>query len=77
VVGSGITAQQLSPNDVGLPLTENAAAKALGLFAINLDARAGERNAFQPVVSFVDAALGGVPRRTQRYQQGAGVNIAI
>ena len=36
VVGSGFAAQQLSPNDVGLQLTENAAATALGLFAIIL-----------------------------------------
>jgi glycerol uptake facilitator-like aquaporin len=36
VVGSGIAAQQLSPNDIGLQLTENAAATALGLFVITL-----------------------------------------
>ena len=36
VVGSGIAAQTLSPNDVGLELFENAAATAAGLFTIIL-----------------------------------------
>ena len=33
VVGSGIAAQQLSPNEVGLQWAENAAATALGLLS--------------------------------------------
>jgi arsenate reductase len=36
VIGSGIAAQTLSPNDVGMQLLENAAATAAGLFAIIL-----------------------------------------
>ena len=64
VVGSGIAAQQLSPNDVGLQLTENAGATALGLFAIILMLGPVSGAHFNPVVSFVDAAFGGVPRRT-------------
>ena len=36
VVGSGIAAQRLSPDDTGLALLENAAATAAGLFAIIL-----------------------------------------
>ena len=64
VVGSGIAAQQLSPNDVGLQLTENAGATALGLFAIILMFGPVSGAHFNPVVSFVDAAFGGVSRRT-------------
>jgi arsenate reductase len=64
VVGSGIAAQQLSPNDVGLQLTENAGATALGLFAIILMLGPVSGAHFNPVVSFVDAAFGGVARRT-------------
>jgi glycerol uptake facilitator-like aquaporin len=64
VVGSGIAAQQLSPNDVGLQLTENAGATALGLFAIILMLGPVSGAHFNPVVSFVDAAFAGVPRRT-------------
>jgi hypothetical protein len=36
VVGSGIAAQTLSPNDLGLQLFENAAATAAGLYTIIL-----------------------------------------
>lgn len=58
VVGSGIAAQQLSPNDVGLQLLENALATALGLFAIILIFAPVSGAHFNPVVSLVDAALG-------------------
>jgi len=64
VVGSGIAAQQLSPNDVGLQLAENAGATALGLFTIILMFGPVSGAHVNPVVSFVDAALGGLPRRT-------------
>jgi arsenate reductase len=64
VVGSGIAAQELSPDDVGLQLTENAGATALGLFAIILMFGPVSGAHFNPVVSFVDAAFGGLPRRT-------------
>lgn len=63
VVGSGIAAQQLSPNDVGLQLTENAGATALGLFAIILMLGPVSGAHFNPVVSFVDAAFGGLAWR--------------
>ena len=36
VIGSGIAAQRLSPDQTGLELAENAAATAAGLFAIIL-----------------------------------------
>ena len=64
VVGSGIAAQQLSPNDVGLQLAENAAATALGLFVIILMLGTVSGAHVNPVVSLLDAAFGGLPWRT-------------
>jgi glycerol uptake facilitator-like aquaporin len=63
VVGSGIAAQHLSPGDVGLQLFENAAATAAGLFAIILMFGPVSGGHFNPVVSFLDAALGGLSWR--------------
>jgi arsenate reductase len=63
VIGSGIAARQLSPNDVGLELFENAAATACGLYAIILMFGPVSGGHFNPVVSFVDASLGGLRRR--------------
>jgi len=63
VVGSGIAAQSLSPSDVGLQLFENAAATATGLFAIILMFGAVSGAHLNPVISFVDAALGGISWR--------------
>ncbi|MGH9058476.1 MAG: aquaporin [Acidimicrobiales bacterium] len=60
VVGSGIAAQQLSPGAVGLELLENAAATAVGLFAIILMVGPVSGAHLNPVVSFVDAAFGGL-----------------
>jgi glycerol uptake facilitator-like aquaporin len=64
VIGSGIAAQQLSPGDVGLELLENAAATAAGLFAIILIFGPVSGGHFNPVVSLVDAAFGGLRRAT-------------
>ena len=63
VVGSGIAAQNLSPGGVGLELFENAAATATGLFAIILMFGPISGGHFNPVVSFVDAAFGGLKWR--------------
>jgi glycerol uptake facilitator-like aquaporin len=60
VIGSGIAAQKLSPGAVGLELFENAAATAAGLFAIILMFGPISGGHFNPVVSFVDAAFGGL-----------------
>jgi len=60
VIGSGIAAVQLSPGNVGLQLFENAAATAAGLFAIILMFGPVSGGHFNPVVSFVDAAFGGL-----------------
>ena len=63
VIGSGIAAHQLSPTDTGLQLLENAAATAAGLFAIILMFGPVSGGHFNPVVSLVDAVLGGTPWR--------------
>jgi arsenate reductase len=63
VIGSGIAAAQLSPQDVGLQLLENAAATAVGLFAIILMFGPVSGAHFNPVVSLVDAAFGGLSWR--------------
>jgi glycerol uptake facilitator-like aquaporin len=60
VVGSGIAAQRLSPGHAGLELLENAAASGAGLFAIILMFGPVSGAHFNPVVSFVDAAFGGL-----------------
>jgi len=60
VIGSGIAAQHLSPGQVGLELLENAAATAAGLFAIILMFGPVSGGHFNPVVSFADAAFGGL-----------------
>ncbi|TCO20360.1 glycerol uptake facilitator-like aquaporin [Kribbella steppae] len=61
VVGSGIAAAKLSPNDVGLQLLENAFATALGLAVLILMVGPLSGAHFNPVVSGVDWWLG---RRT-------------
>jgi glycerol uptake facilitator-like aquaporin len=60
VIGSGIAAQTLSPNDVGLQLFENAAATAAGLFTIILMFGPISGGHFNPVVSLADATFGGI-----------------
>jgi glycerol uptake facilitator-like aquaporin len=62
VIGSGIAAAQLS-DDTGLRLLENAAATAAGLFAIILMFGPVSGGHFNPVVSLVDSAFGGLSRR--------------
>jgi glycerol uptake facilitator-like aquaporin len=63
VVGSGIAAQRLSPADTGLELLENAAATAAGLFAVILMFGPVSGGHFNPVISFADAAFGGLSWR--------------
>jgi glycerol uptake facilitator-like aquaporin len=60
VIGSGIAAQTLSPNDVGLELLENAAATATGLYVLILMMGPVSEAHFNPVVSLVDATTGGL-----------------
>ncbi len=60
VIGSGIAAAQLSPDDTGLQLLENAAATAAGLFTFILMFGPVSGAHFNPVVSLVDASFGGL-----------------
>ncbi len=63
VIGSGIAAQRLSPDDVGLQLLENAAATAVGLYAIILVFGPVSGGHLNPAVSIADAVLGGLAWR--------------
>ncbi|MFP5366276.1 MAG: aquaporin, partial [Actinomycetes bacterium] len=58
VVGSGIAAQQLSPNDVGLQLLQNSTATVLGLTVLILVFGPVSGAHFNPVVSLADWFLG-------------------
>jgi glycerol uptake facilitator-like aquaporin len=62
VVGSGIAAQTLSPNDVGLALLENAIATGAALVAIILAVGSVSGAHLNPIVSSVDAFFGGLRR---------------
>jgi arsenate reductase len=64
VVGSGIAAQHLSPNDVGLELLENALVTGAGLVAIILAIGPVSGAHLNPVVSLADAFFGGLPWRS-------------
>lgn len=68
VVGSGIAAQQLSPNDVGLQLLQNSTATVLGLTVLILVFGPVSGAHFNPVVSLADWFLG---RRT-----GSGLTLS-
>jgi arsenate reductase len=60
VVGSGIMASRLSPDDTGLQLLENAAATAGALIALILMFGAVSGAHFNPVVTLVDRADGNI-----------------
>lgn len=59
VVGSGIAAQRMSPNDVGLQLFESAAATGAALVAIILAVGAVSGARLNPAVTIADRILGG------------------
>jgi glycerol uptake facilitator-like aquaporin len=63
VIGSGIAAERLSPNDVGLQLLENAIATGAGLVALILAFGPGSGGHFNPVVTLADRYFGGVTDR--------------
>jgi arsenate reductase len=63
VVGSGIFAQRLSPNDAGLQLLENSIATAGGLVALILAFGSVSGAHFNPVVTLADRAFGGMTTR--------------
>jgi glycerol uptake facilitator-like aquaporin len=60
VVGSGIMASRLSPDDVGLQLLENAAATAGALIALILVFGAVSGAHFNPVVTLIDRTNGDI-----------------
>lgn len=64
VIGSGIAAQRLTPGNVGLELFYNAAVTATGLYALILMLGPVSGAHFNPIVSGVDAAFGGISWRT-------------
>jgi arsenate reductase len=63
VVGSGIMASRLSPDDVGLQLLENAAATAGALIALILMFGAVSGAHFNPAVTIVDRLFGTISTR--------------
>jgi len=54
VIGSGIAAAELSPNDIGLQLLENSIATALGLAVLIVTLAPVSGAHFNPVVTLVD-----------------------
>lgn len=60
VIGSGIAAQRMSPNDVGLQLLENSIATGAGLVAIILAFGPVSGAHFNPVVTLADRCFGGI-----------------
>ncbi|MFD2093902.1 aquaporin [Blastococcus deserti] len=60
VIGSGIAAQRLSPDDVGLQLLESALATGAGLVALILAFGPVSGGHFNPVVTLADRFFGGV-----------------
>ena len=63
VIGSGIMASRLSPNDVGLQLLENAAATAGALIALIWMLGAVSGAHFNPVVTLIDRSFGAITTR--------------
>jgi len=62
VIGSGIAATRLSPDDIGLQLLQNSVATGAVLMALIL-AFGSISAAFNPVVTLLEVALGSVGRR--------------
>ncbi len=73
VIGSGIMASRLSPNDTGLQLLENAAATAAALIGLILIFGAISGAHFNPVVTLVDRAFGSITTRDASLYIGAQV----
>lgn len=63
VIGSGIAAQRMSPDDVGLQLLENALATGAGLVALILAFGPVSGGHFNPVITLADRFFGGVTDR--------------
>jgi glycerol uptake facilitator-like aquaporin len=70
VIGSGIAAHRLSPDDVGLQLLENAVATGAALTALIL-ALHPVSSAFNPIITLIDAVQG-----THRWRHAAAAVAA-
>ena len=73
VIGSGIMASRLSPNDVGVQLLENAAATAGALIALIWMLGAVSGAHFNPVVTLIDRSFGAITTRDAGAYIGAQV----
>src|SRR4249919_559115 len=62
VIGSGIAAHRLSPDDVGLQLLENAVATGAALTALILTLQPVSA-AFNPIITLMEAVQGTLRRR--------------
>jgi arsenate reductase len=71
VIGSGIAAQRLSPDDVGVQLLENSLATGAGLVALILAFGSVSGAHFNPIVTLADRLLGGTTTRD------AGVYVTV
>ena len=63
VIGSGISAQRLTPHDVGLQLLENSIATGAGLVALILALGPISGAHLNPAVTLADRVLGGISNR--------------
>ena len=77
VVGSGIMAQRLSPNDIGLQLLENAVATAFALMALIWAFGPVSGAHFNPAVTLADVVLQGRPVKEGIAYVGAQVSGGI
>ena len=75
VVGSGIAAQQLSPDDVGIQLLENSTATVLGLTVLILMLGPVSGAHFNPVVTLAEWFL--TRRRPDRTLDAAAVGVYV
>ncbi len=73
VVGSGIAAQRLSPNDTGLALLENAAATGAALVAIILTFGPVSGAHLNPLVTLADRLFGGLTNREAAWYVAAQI----
>ena len=73
VIGSGIMASRLSPDDVGLQLLENAAATAGALIGLILMFGAVSGAQFNPVVTLIDRLSGTLSTRDSLWYVAAQV----
>jgi glycerol uptake facilitator-like aquaporin len=77
VIGSGIAASRLSPNDVGLALFENAVATGAALVAIILALGSVSGAHLNPVITVLDRVFGGLSTRAAGAYVGAQVTGGI